>query len=66
MSEDLIEHFRLNAQIYGDHTLHTEYVSDSARGMRKAKVEKRWYKKGTLAREDLATFGWRCKRNVMG
>src|ERR1700761_3348316 len=41
---DLIEHFKLDAQIYGDHTLHTEYVSDPARGMRKARVEKRWYK----------------------
>jgi hypothetical protein len=44
MSWDLIEHFKLDAQIYDDHTLHTEYVSDPARGMRKARVEKRWYK----------------------
>ena len=48
MSEDLIEHFGLDAQIYGDHTLHTEYVSDSAQGIRKAKVEKRWYKESDI------------------
>ena len=42
MNEDLIEHFRLNAQICVDHTLHIEYVSDPARGTRKTKVVKRW------------------------
>jgi hypothetical protein len=40
----LIEHFRLDAQIYDDHTLHTSYVSDHTQGMRKVKIEKRWYK----------------------
>ena len=44
MSWGLIEHFKLDAQIYNDHTLHTEYESDPARGMRKARVEKRWDK----------------------
>src|ERR1700743_3172921 len=48
MSWDLIEHFKLDAQICGDHTLHTEYVSDPARGARKVKVEKRWYKERHL------------------
>jgi hypothetical protein len=50
MNWDLIEHFKLDAQIYGDHTLHTEYVSDPTRGMRKARVEKRWYKERHIGR----------------
>ena len=50
MNWDLIEHFKLDAQIYRDHTLHTEYVSDPARGMRKARVEKRWYKERLVGR----------------
>src|SRR5260221_13133520 len=41
---DVIEHFKLDAQIYGDEIVHTEYASDPAQGVRKAKVEKRWYK----------------------
>lgn len=44
MSWDLIEHFKLDAQLEADHTLHTEYVSDPKRGMRKVRVEKKWFK----------------------
>ena len=44
MNCDLIEHFQLDAQIHDDHTVHTEYVSDPARGVRMARAEKRWYK----------------------
>ncbi|KIX07874.1 uncharacterized protein Z518_02528 [Rhinocladiella mackenziei CBS 650.93] len=48
MSWDLIEHFKLDAQIYGDHTLHIEHVSDPARGLRKARVERKWYKERNI------------------
>jgi hypothetical protein len=44
MNLDLIEHFKLDAQVFGEHTLHIEYVSDPARGIRKARIEKRWDK----------------------
>jgi hypothetical protein len=54
MSWDLIEHFKLDAQIYGDHTLHIEYMSDPARGIRKARVEKRWHKERHIGH---GTFG---------
>jgi hypothetical protein len=47
-SSDLIDHFKLDAQYFSDHILHTEYVSDPARGLRKAKVEKRWYRQGNI------------------
>jgi hypothetical protein len=45
---DLINHFKLDAEYFSDHILHTEYVSDPARGLRKVKVEKRWYRQGNI------------------
>lgn len=47
-SSDLIDHFKLDAEYFSDHILHTEYVSDPARGLRKVKVEKRWYRQGNI------------------
>ena len=44
MNWDLIEHFKLDAQVKAEYTLHTEYVSDHQRGIRKVIVEKRWFK----------------------
>jgi hypothetical protein len=45
---DLINHFKLDAEYFSDHILHTEYVSDPARGLRKVKVEKRWYRQTNI------------------
>jgi hypothetical protein len=44
MSDDLIEHFKLDAQCDNDRTIVTEHVSDTARGMREVRVETIWYK----------------------
>jgi hypothetical protein len=44
MSSDLIEHFKLDAQVHNDHTVHIE----PARGMRRAKIEKKWYREKYL------------------
>ncbi|KAI9874609.1 MAG: hypothetical protein M1830_009566 [Pleopsidium flavum] len=43
-ASDLIDHFKLDAQVYPDRTHHTFYTSDHARGRRKVKVEKVWHK----------------------
>ncbi|OAP57702.1 hypothetical protein AYL99_08440 [Fonsecaea erecta] len=42
MSWDLVDHFKLDAQIHADHTVHVERVSDPARGVRTVEVQKRW------------------------
>jgi hypothetical protein len=45
MNWDLIEHFKIDVQFCDDHVLHVEYVSDLVRGLRKARLERRWYTK---------------------
>lgn len=50
MSSDLIEHFKLDAQVHDDHTVHIE----PPRGMRKAKIEKKRYREKYLGH---GTFG---------
>ena len=49
---DLIEHFKLDAQIQADHTVHTEYVSDPRRGMRKVRVEEKWFRQRRIGDGD--------------
>ncbi|KAF7505532.1 hypothetical protein GJ744_000694 [Endocarpon pusillum] len=53
-SLDLLEHFRLGAVVKAECTTHIEYKTDRVRGVRKEKVEKRWYREQKLGR---GTFG---------
>ncbi|KAI9778689.1 MAG: hypothetical protein M1839_007920 [Geoglossum umbratile] len=53
-SLDLLEHFRLDATVTADCTTHIEYKTDRARGIRKEKVERRWYRTQCIGR---GTFG---------
>ena len=47
-SLDLIEHFRQDAVITRECITHIEYRACRARGIRKEKVEKRWYRERTI------------------
>lgn len=47
---DLVDHFKLEAQHFPDYIQHTEYVSDSIRGIRKIRVEKKWYRQRMIGR----------------
>lgn len=49
-SGDLIEHFRLTADILPNYTKHTFYKSDRARGQRKVTVEEIWRRQKTIGR----------------
>lgn len=44
MTSDLIEHFKLDAQVHDGHTVHIE----PARGMRRAPIEQIWYREKFL------------------
>jgi hypothetical protein len=43
-----LDHLKLEAQFFADYVLHTEYISDAAKGLRKVKVEKKWFKEWQL------------------
>ncbi|SLM41483.1 camk protein kinase [Lasallia pustulata] len=47
-ASDLLAHFKLEAEIFPTYTSHISYRNDHARGRRKEKVEKRWYKDKVL------------------
>jgi WD40 repeat protein len=47
-SLDLIEHFRQDAVVTRECITHIEYRACRARGMRKEKVERRWYRERTI------------------
>jgi hypothetical protein len=47
-SSDLLEHFKLNAKVFPDYTLHTSTKSDRTRDRRKEKVETKWYRKTSI------------------
>ena len=47
-SEDLIEHFRLTADIFPNYTKHTYHKSDRARNQRKVTVEEIWRRQRLL------------------
>jgi hypothetical protein len=47
-SLDLIEHFRQDAVVTRECITHIEYRACRARGIRKEKVEKRWYRERTI------------------
>ena len=49
-SLDLLEHFRLDAMVTAECTTHVEYKTDRARGIRKEKVERRWYRTQCIGR----------------
>ncbi|KAA6413402.1 MAG: CAMK kinase [Lasallia pustulata] len=56
-ASDLLAHFKLEAEISPTHTSHISYRNDHARGRRKEKVEKRWYKDKVLGH---GSFGEVC------
>ncbi|KAH0562358.1 hypothetical protein GP486_002949 [Trichoglossum hirsutum] len=49
-SLDLLEHFRLDAVVTAASTMHIEYKTDRARGIRKEKVERRWHRTQCIGR----------------
>src|ERR1700722_5764778 len=51
---DLIEHFRQDAVVTANCTTHIEYKTNRARGIRKEKVERRWYREQRIGQ---GTFG---------
>ncbi|SLM34673.1 camk protein kinase [Lasallia pustulata] len=57
MASAALAHFKLEAEIFPTYTSHISYRNDRARGRRKEKVEKRWYKDKVLGH---GTFGEVC------
>jgi serine/threonine protein kinase len=47
-SLDLLEHFRQDAVVTAECTTHVEYKADRIRGIRREKVEKRWYRQRAI------------------
>ena len=47
-ASDSLAHFKLEAEIFPTYTSHISHKTDRARGRRKEKVEKRWYKDKVL------------------
>ena len=45
---DLIDHFKFNVDFCNGYVSQTSYISDHARGIRKKKVEKKWYRLGII------------------
>ena len=43
-----LDHLKIEAAILPDHVLHTEFRSDSARGLRRARIVKKWYRQCKL------------------
>lgn len=41
-ASDLLDHFKLDAEVFPEYTLHTSYRANRTRGLRKEKVEARW------------------------
>lgn len=44
-SFDLVEHFKLEAELFREYTEHSYYKSDRSNGRRKVKIVKKWRKK---------------------
>ena len=57
MASAALAHFKLEAEIFPTYTSHISYRNDRARGRRKEKVEKRWYKDKVLGH---GSFGEVC------
>lgn len=55
MNWDLIEHFRQDAVVSEECTIHTQFHTDRARGIRKKKVEKKWLRKREIGRGSSGT-----------
>lgn len=55
---DLIDHFKLDTQFYDNYTQHIFRQSDSARGQRRVKVKKRWYRRDKIGQGGFGTV-WR-------
>lgn len=56
-ASDLLDHFRLEAEVFPTYTSHVSYRSDRTHGTRKERVEKRWYKDKVLGH---GSFGEVC------
>ena len=65
-ASDLIDHFKLEAEHFSDYILHTEYFSDPVRGLRKVKVEKRWYRQQNTGRGGFGTVWLEVQRDNLG
>lgn len=55
LSWDLIEHFRQDAVVAKECTTHIQYYTDRARGIRREKVEKKWFRKKEIGRGSSGT-----------
>ena len=42
------EHYKIESVFYPDYVQQIEYISDAARGLRRAKVERRWKRHQTI------------------
>ncbi|MCJ1377232.1 hypothetical protein MMC17_000324 [Xylographa soralifera] len=49
-TSDLLDHFKLDAEILPEYTLHVTTQSDPTLGVRKQKIETKWYRKKLLGR----------------
>ena len=47
-ASDLLDQFKLEAEVLPTYTSHISYRTNRARGMRKERVEKRWYRDKVL------------------
>lgn len=56
-ASDLLDHFRLEAEVFPTYTSHVSYRSNRAHGTRKERIERRWYKDRVLGH---GSFGEVC------
>lgn len=47
-ASDLLDHFKLDAEVFPEYTLHTSYRTNRTRGLRKEKVETRWNRQRSI------------------
>ena len=47
-ASDLLNHFKLDAKVFSDYTLHTSYRANRTRGLRKEKVEDKWERQRSI------------------
>ena len=56
-TSDLLDHFKLEAEVFPTYTSHISYRTNRARGIRNERVEERWYKDKILGH---GSFGEVC------
>ena len=54
-ASDLVDHFKFDVDFYPEYTRHVFHISDHARGWRKLRVEKKWYRQVRLGQGGFGT-----------